>query len=367
MGKKKPNEGTVAWLKQELEKLGVNPEDFKDMRKQALEALYSKTSGSGANAGSPTAAQIEQTANAVAVAAGAPAVTEAAADAGVDPTAAPKTRSKSSPQSKRAARFLKNQKPMSKQAISGTNVVVGKKGVRISPPKHGKGQKMHIEKGFQGGPQFPPPLPPGMAPLDFSRKKGWKEPWKFGVSRLRSPPSPRGAEVTFTNIYPMPVMLKASYIPPEFNPRKEAIYAIPGHENALDPGTSLTLRVPTGCTIYAHDDRMNLCETITTARSPNEKPTHTLHGLSSIKAGQKLPAGFSSKISYWRQGKKMRSKTRSKSPKGRKKKGGTRRRVLGISGMTFKKRRGGRRTRRRRRRRQTRRRVLGISGMTFRR
>ena len=111
MGKKKPNEGTVAWLKQELEKLGVNPEDFKDMRKQALEALYSKTSGSGANAGSPTAAQIEQTANAVAVAVGPPAVTEAAADAGVDPTAAPKTRSKSPRQSKRAARFLKNQKP----------------------------------------------------------------------------------------------------------------------------------------------------------------------------------------------------------------------------------------------------------------
>ena len=57
MGKKKPNEGTVAWLKQELEKLGVNPEDFKDMRKAQLEKLYSKTSGSGANAGSPTAAR----------------------------------------------------------------------------------------------------------------------------------------------------------------------------------------------------------------------------------------------------------------------------------------------------------------------
>ena len=104
-------------------------------------------------------------------------------------------------------------------------------------------------------------------------------PKRLFKTRKLTPVSPKEQEITYTNGHKVPVMLKQSILPPGFNPRKEAISKIPGHNHPLDPGASIKFKVTKGNTLYVHDGNMNLLESLhTKAHKKYGKEVETRYG-----------------------------------------------------------------------------------------
>ena len=345
---------TVKQLKAQLKKLGVDKEIYKGMRKSELEKYLEKIEGGGNgddSAGAaaatsspksdtvPSAASKKSASDAIqaAVAAAGPAaVTSAAADAGVVARSPKQTRKRGRPspqkgakqKTKKARDFLKAAERKFGTVKSNMKLIGTKRAGVMNFP--GRTSSTSPMEGVEGaGSIWPPQLPEGMEKLDFSRTS---PTFRLGKKAKKGPDySKRRVSVKFKNIHNEPVMLKTSWLPPSFNPRRAAIFPILGHNNPLDPGSELKMEIPAGLTIYAVNRNSVALESFVTTGNENVSPKHTLHA-KSARPGKVEVGGFELEELY------TTSPGASSSPKS--KKGGRRKRR--------------RRTRRRRKRRQRR-------------